>query len=72
MHTECKVITLTKKRVKYKVEVNLNSGSSEGERYTVEITEAGNQELRFYDNERNEKHSENTQKRIKEEVKNKT
>lgn len=54
------------------MEVNLNSGSSEGERYTVEITEAGNQELRFYDNERNEKHSENTQKRIKEEVKNKT
>lgn len=72
MHTERKVITLTEKKVKEKVEVNLYSGSSEWERYTVEITKAGIQELRFYDNERNEKHSDNTQKRRKEEVKSKT
>lgn len=38
----------------------------------MEIAKAGNQELRFYDNERNEKQSENTQKRRKGEVKSKT
>lgn len=42
----------SEKRVREKVEVHLNSGSSEGERYTEEITYEGNQELRFYDNER--------------------
>lgn len=65
----------SEKRVREKVEVHLNSGSSEGERYTEEITYEGNQELRFYDNERygekKKKNSENTQKRIKEKVKRK-
>lgn len=65
----------SEKRVREKVEVHLNSGSSEWERYTEEIKYEGNQELRFYDNERygekKKKNSENTQKRIKEKVKRK-
>lgn len=42
MLAECKVNTLTEKTVKEKVQVSLDSGSSEGERHTVEITSEGN------------------------------